>query len=149
VSLLDNTISGSGSNIDSSVAIGLLLASAVTTFPDQRGPDLAYDGAIDPTKLADAGAGGDGGVNANAMNICFKNNGAASTFLDINIQKLEIYGEGDAGPAPADGGPTNLPLIDSFNIAPFTCALPATSQVDGGVTFVDASPGASCDASHP
>jgi parallel beta-helix repeat protein len=136
----DNTLSGTGTKVDDTTAIGLLLTSAVSTFPGGHGPDLAYDGAIDPkmaAALADAGA--DGGANADPMHICFSNNGASSTFVDINIQKLVIYGEGDAAAPPGDAGPTNLNLIDSFSIAPFTCTRAATVAVDAGVTFSDAS----------
>jgi len=101
-----------GTAIDLSTEIGLLLESEVQTFPGMRGPDLAYDGAFDPKMVADAGAGADGGANPNPMNICFQNNGASSTFIDINVQKLVVYGTGDGGtPAPDGGGVTNLPLI--------------------------------------
>lgn len=134
----DNTLSGNGTKPDSTTAIGLLLSSSVTTFPGGHGPDLVYDGAINPAMAADAGAGPDGGANPNPMKICFSNNGASSTFIDVNIQKLVIYGLSDAATPSGDAGLTNLPLIDSFNIAPFTCTLPATASVDAGVTFPDA-----------
>jgi len=134
----DNTLSGNGTKVDDTTAIGLLISSEVQTFPGGHGPDLAYDGAIDPVRAADAGAGPDGGANANPMKVCFGNNGASSTFVDVNIQKLVIYGTGDAKAPSPDAGLTNLGLIDSFNIAPFTCTLPATVSIDAGVTFSDA-----------
>jgi parallel beta-helix repeat protein len=131
ISVHDNTITGTGTNPDTSVNIGLLVAVYKSTFPGMHGPDLFWDGEVDTTRMPD------GGTAANPMDICFMNN-ASATFVDFNLPQFVEYG-GDGGvPAPPDGGLTNLPSIDSFDITPFTCAGVTAAPVDAGVVFSDA-----------
>lgn len=133
ISVHDNTITGSGTMPDTSVQIGLLVAVYANTFPDMRGPDLFWDGVSDPSMMPD------GGTTADPQNICFQNNGASATFIDFNLPAFILYSNADGGvPAPPDGGLSNLPSIDSFNIAPFTCAGITAAPIDAGVTFSDA-----------
>jgi parallel beta-helix repeat protein len=127
VSLHDNTVTGSGTSPDPSVQIGLLLAAYQDTFPGKHVPDLIYDGAIDPGYAADAGTlrYPDGGVNPNAMGICFHQNQSNLTFVDIHFDRFH-YCDDDAGPdgviaGCADGGLTNFESIESQDLTPFDC----------------------------
>jgi parallel beta-helix repeat protein len=155
----DNTLGNNGTSPDASEPMGLLFLAEQSTFPGGNVPDLAWDGIYDPAWAADAGTLtlSDGGLNPNPARICFTNNGATATFVDLNLCQLEIYG-GDGGflcpgiPQPsADGGifqapdagdagggfPTNLAQVDNFNIAPYSCDAPAIGPVDAGLSFPD------------
>jgi len=77
----DNTFSGGGTTPDLTKAIGLLLSTAQSDFPNDAVPDLLWDGMVDPT-IAQQDPN-----NANPMNLCYSNNGS-STFVDLHIDQL-------------------------------------------------------------
>jgi len=133
VSVHDNTVTGSGTMPDASVQIGLLVQAYQSTFPGGHGPDLFWDGEFDPMFMPDAGTA------TNPMYICFDHNTASDTFVDFNLPKFVIYSSADGGTkAPPDGGLTNLPSIDSFDITPFTCSGVTAAPIDAGLVFSDA-----------
>ena len=153
--LHDNSVSGSGTSPDPSVPMGSLLLSGQSGFPGGHGPDLVWDGFTDPAWARDAGTLylSDGGLNPNPADICFENNGAGATFVNVNLEDLVICGTRldagvDGGPyynaAYADGGActtsalTNLAAVQSFDITPFDCGGLTLPPIDAGVSFPDA-----------
>jgi hypothetical protein len=162
ISAHDNTCLNNGTSPDINVQMGQLFASALSTFPGQHVPDIAWDGVVDPGFGADAGTLvlPDGGTNPDPMKICLQNNGTndggAATFVDLNFCALMIKFQGQANcidgahypdgglpdasfPVPDSGffGPTNLPYIDSFDVTPFSCTGGPLSAFDAGLWFPD------------
>jgi parallel beta-helix repeat protein len=106
VHLHDNMFVGNATSPDVTTPFGMLEASAQAAFTNMKYPDLIYDGVVDPSAQ---------GPSTNRMQICFENNGDA-TFADLHIDRLNSMG-------------TNLAMILTQDITPYTCSLPALPPV--------------------
>jgi parallel beta-helix repeat protein len=96
----DNTFGGGGNDPDPTKDLGMLLAGMRPYMPNEVVPSITYDGIVDPTKTA----------GANVMELCLKNNGAA-TFGNLHLDQLD--------PEAPD------PSIFSYDATPHDCTLPA------------------------
>lgn len=105
----DNTFVGGGNLPDLTRQIGLLLSTAVSTFPGGAVPSLLWDGFVDPA-IAQADPN-----NKNPMGICYTNNGSA-TFVDLHVDQL-------------DAGNDNLATIMTEDMTDYTCSGTAVAPV--------------------
>ena len=105
ISIHDNTFSGGGTKPDMNAQLGVLLGKARASFPDNRIPDVLYDGILDPKVQGPAG---------NPMQICVKQPG--SHFGDLNFDKLDSIG-------------SNIQQIVVADPPGFDCTLPAVDPV--------------------
>jgi parallel beta-helix repeat protein len=103
----DNTFVGGGTTPDLTKQIGLLLASAEPSFPNNAVPSLVWDGIVDATIATT--------TPVNPMQICYMNNGAA-TFVDLHLDLL-------------DPKNPNLPAILTQDMTDYVCTLPSLPAV--------------------
>ena len=96
----DNTISGGGNDPDPSKDLGMLLAFAKSSFPNQAVPAIVYDGIRDPAK----------GDTANSMELCVRANGT-SDFANLHLDQFD--------PDAPDFS------VFTYDATPHDCALPA------------------------
>jgi parallel beta-helix repeat protein len=102
----DNTFSNNGANADALTALGLLLLSGANGYPGNHNvPTLLWDGIVPP-----------GSSGANPLQICFKNNGSATTFGNLHFDQL-------------NSGKSNLAAIVTTDATATTCDLPALPAV--------------------
>jgi len=106
VYLHDNTYSGNGSLPDIRNKVGLLLNTALATYPDMHVPDAMYDGLTDPAITMPAG---------NPMQICI-DEPSASAVCDMHFDQL-------------NSSDTNLSSIITCDASMFACTLPALPPV--------------------
>lgn len=104
--LHDNTYSGNGTLPDIRNKVGLLLNTALATYPDMHVPDVMYDGLTDPNITTPAG---------NPMQICVDEQDA-SAVCDMHFDQL-------------NSDDTNLAMILTCNASQFMCTLPALPPV--------------------
>ncbi len=102
----DNTFSGNGKTPDIRNQVGLLLDTALGSYPGMTVPDVLYDGITDPKMTTPA---------SNPMTICVKE-ASASAVCDMHFDMLNSAG-------------TNLPMILVCDPSPFACTLPALPAV--------------------
>jgi parallel beta-helix repeat protein len=105
VSIHDNTFASGGTNIDQNTDLGLLLVTGQPYFPDNRVPDILYDGIVDPKITTPA---------VNPMQICIKAPG--SHLANLHLDQL-------------NAGGSNLSKIMTIDPPGFDCALPALAAV--------------------
>ncbi len=113
ISIHGNTFSGGGTSPDTDTPLGLILQTATSAFPDQKVPDVLYDGVTDPKITVPA---------ANPMQICVNQPG--SHFSNLSFEELNASN-------------SNLAMIVKVDPPGFGCALPPLDPVvlpgpDGG-----------------
>jgi parallel beta-helix repeat protein len=106
VYLHGNTFSGNGSLPDIRNKVGLLLNTALASYPDMHVPDVMYDGLTDPAITMPAG---------NPMQICVDET-SASAVCDMHFDQL-------------NSSDTNLSTIMTCDASMFACTLPALPPV--------------------
>ncbi len=106
VYLHGNTFSGNGTLPDIRNKVGLLLDTALASYPDMHVPDVMYDGFTDPAVTMPAG---------NPMQICVDET-SASAVCDMHFDQL-------------NSSDTNLSTIMTCNASMFACTLPALPPV--------------------
>jgi parallel beta-helix repeat protein len=126
VYLHDNTFTGNGKSPDAGSTFGLLLDTALDSFPGKIISDVIYDGIVDPKK----------GTGKNPMQICIEEP-KAKEICDLNLDML-------------NSSDSNLPMILACTppaTSPFKCSLPALPAVKWsgltagtGVTPMDKGP---------
>ena len=77
MNLHDNTFESGGDAPDPRSRLGLVLATAMSAFPNGVVPSILYDGIVDGMKPA----------GPNPHEICFRSNGAA-TFANLHLDQL-------------------------------------------------------------
>jgi parallel beta-helix repeat protein len=106
--LHDNKYSGNGSEPDIRNKVGLLLDTALGSYPDMHVPDVMYDGLVDPSVVNTA--------NPNdPMEICVDETDA-SAVCDMHFNLL-------------NANDTNLATIMTCTASTFACTLPALPPV--------------------
>ncbi len=100
----DNTFGPGGSQPDATKKIGLLLLTALGSFPNGVTPPVLYDGVVD-TKLP---------VSANAMQVCVQQPGVA--FANLHLDKL-------------DPNKPDLVAIMTQDAKPYDCSQPIVPAV--------------------
>jgi hypothetical protein len=106
VYLHGNTFSGNGALPDIRNKVGLLLNTALASYPAMRVPDVMYDGITDPAITMPAG---------DPMQICVDET-SASAVCDMHLDQL-------------NSSDTNLATIMACNATMFACTLPALPPV--------------------
>jgi parallel beta-helix repeat protein len=105
VSIHDNTFVNGGGNIDQNTQLGLLLVTGQPYFPDNKTPDVLYDGIVDPKITTPA---------VNPMQICIKAPG--SHVANLHLDQL-------------NAGGSNLSKILAIDPTGYDCSLPALPAV--------------------
>ena len=82
VSIHDNTFAGGGAAVDMNTQLGLLLLTGQSYFPDNRIPDVLYDGVTDPTITTPA---------ENPMQLCIAQPG--SHMANLHFDQLDAQGD--------------------------------------------------------
>jgi hypothetical protein len=106
VYLHDNMFSGNGKLPDIRNQVGLLLNTALASYPAMHVPDVMYDGLTDPAVTMPAG---------DPMQICV-NEPSASAVCDMHFDQL-------------NSSDTNLSSIITCTASTFACTLPALPAV--------------------